>query len=211
MGNLAGKSYAITVLTPVRPGLRWANRLFFNMARAIPSQLAGLLGLSLIHFARWVIIRPQDWPSFGQPKPELRDDQMLFMSNFNASWDRYIDGFADGIPDGLDKFWYAARGYPYSIPVTPFKDYIKFNQLQTDYYYNATPGAAQREVKAALRVRAALKRLAAAHAGAAPEDFEERFVEELAGLADALADQGYAIPASAEAEAAEFRRAAAAA
>ena len=25
-------------------------------------QLSGLLGLKLIHFARWVIIRPNQWP-----------------------------------------------------------------------------------------------------------------------------------------------------
>lgn len=209
MANLAGKAYAITVITPLAAHRRWLNLLYFRLARSIPSQLAGLLGLSLIHFARWVIVRPGDWPDLGQPRPRIRDAQMMFLSNFNASWDRYIDGFADGIPDGLDKFWYAARRYPNSIPVSPFKTYIKFNQIGVDHYYNATPGASQRDIKGALRLRAALLRLAEAHADGSPEAFASRYRSELAGLADALGDQGFARPASAEAELADMRAAAA--
>ena len=43
---------------------------------------------------------------------------MLFCSNFNGTWDQYIDAFADGIPNGLDLFWYTSSKYPASIPVT---------------------------------------------------------------------------------------------
>ena len=56
-------------------------------------------------------------------------------------------------PSGLDLFWYASTKYPHSIPISTFKSYIAANQIQTNYYYNATPGAAQRDIKAALRVR----------------------------------------------------------
>ena len=76
---------------------------------------------------------------------------MLFVSNFNGTWDQYIDAFSDGIPNGLDLFWYSSTKYPGSIPITPFKNYIRANQIDTDYYYNATPGAAQRDIKAALQ------------------------------------------------------------
>ena len=88
---------------------------------------------------------------------------MLFLSNFNGTWDQYIDAFADGIPSGLDLFWYASTKYPHSIPISTFKAYIGANQIQTNYYYNATPGAAQRDIKAALRVRRELLALADLH------------------------------------------------
>ena len=58
---------------------------------------------------------------------------MLFVSNFNGTWDQYIDAFSDGIPNGLDLFWYASTKYPGSIPSTPFNAYIRANQIDCDY------------------------------------------------------------------------------
>ena len=57
MSNIVGKAYAMNVVTPMRPWRTWIQVLIFNFARATPATLAGLLGLKLIHFARWVIIR----------------------------------------------------------------------------------------------------------------------------------------------------------
>lgn len=152
MSNLAGKAYAMNVVTPMRPGMTWINNLLFMASRALPNTLGGLLGLGFIHFARWVIIRRDQWPQLGQPPANLSNDYMLFCSNFNGTWDQYIDAFADGIPGGLDMFWYASTQYPNSIPITPFKDYIRANQVDTSYYYNATPGSGQRDIKLALKL-----------------------------------------------------------
>lgn len=157
MSNVAGKAYGMNVVTPMRPHRTWINRLLFMIARCLPATLTGLLGLSLIHFARWVIIRRDQWPQRGQPPQKLANDYMLFCSNFNGTWDQYIDAFADGIPGGLDLFWYASTKYPNSIPITPFKDYIRENQIDTNYYYNATPGSAQRDIKAALKLAGLLR------------------------------------------------------
>jgi hypothetical protein len=161
MSNTAGKAYAMNVLTPLRPPLTWINRLIFMAAKALPSALGGLLGLSLIHFARWVIIKRDQWPNLGQPPQTLTNDYVLFCSNFNGTWDQYIDAFSDGIPGGLDLLWYSSTKYPHSIPITPFKGYIRANQIDTDYYYNATPGSAQRDIKQALKLTEALRALAA--------------------------------------------------
>jgi len=137
MSNVAGKAYAMNVVTPMRPWLTWINRLLFMASRALPDKLGGLLGLSIIHFARWVIIKRNQWPDLGQGKQTLQNDYMLFCSNFNGTWDQYIDAFSDGIPDGLDLLWYSSTRYPHSIPITPFKDYIRANQVDTSYYYNS--------------------------------------------------------------------------
>jgi len=157
MANLAGKAYAMNVITPMRPAKTWINRLLFMASRALPATLGGLLGLSFIHFARWVIIKRDQWPMRGQPPQNLANDYMIFCSNFNGTWDQYIDAFADGIPSGLDLFWYASTKYPNSIPVTPFKNYIRANQVDTGYYYNATPGHVQRDIKSALMLAADLR------------------------------------------------------
>jgi hypothetical protein len=202
MSNIAGKAYAMNVLTPIRPRWVWVARgawiqnLIFMVSRAAPSFLSGLLGLRLIHFARWVIIRRDQWPNLGQGAQKLDDDYMLFLSNFNGTWDQYIDAFADGIPGGLDLFWYASIKYPHSIPISSFKDYIGANQIQTNYYYNATPGAAQRDIKAALRVRREVLALAESHRAGDVAGFSRAYREALTRAANSLASPGFAPIAS---------------
>lgn len=207
MSNVAGKAYAMNVLTPSKPWRTWTNRFLFMLARSTPATLRGLLGLSLIHFARWVIIRRDHWPDLGQGRQTLQHDYMLFCSNFNGTWDQYIDAFSDGIPNGLNLFWFSAHKYPSSIPITPFKNYIVHNQFDTDYYYTATPGAAQRDVKAALRVREAVRDLAAAHGRETPEAFAKRFSDALSTVQGSLGEPGYAPVASLATEAADINRA----
>ena len=205
MSNTAGKAYAMNVLTPVRPWRTWINALIFSVARAVPATLAGLLGLSLIHFARWVIIKRDQWPDYGQPKPLLTNDYVLFCSNFNGTWDQYIDAFADGLPTGLDLFWYSSTKFPHSIPITPFKDYIRINQIDTNYYYNATPGAGQRDIKQALRLTGAIRALAAEM----PDDpaaFALAYRALLRQAQGAMGAQGYAPVASLDTERADDHR-----
>jgi len=206
MSNIAGKAYAMNVLTPMRPWRTWIQHLIFMVARAGPAQLSGLLGLKLIHFARWVIIRRDQWPDLGQGKQAIQNDYMLFLSNFNGTWDQYIDAFADGIPSGLDMFWYASTKYPHSIPISSFKAYIGTNQIHTTYYYNATPGAAQRDIKAALRVREAVLSLAEIHAGGDVEAFAAAWRATMAKLANSLASPGYAPIASVATQRADAAR-----
>jgi hypothetical protein len=205
MSNTAGKAYGMNVVTPMPPAWTWINRLIFAAARAFPATLSGLLGLSLIHFARWVIIRRDQWPAMGQGPQPLKNDYMLFCSNFNGTWDQYIDAFADGIPGGLDLFWYASTKYPHSIPITPFKDYIRANQVDTSYYYNATPGSGQRDIKQALRLAAAIRALAAA-----PPADDAGFAAAWAALMrqaqGAMGAAGYAPVASLDTERADIDR-----
>jgi hypothetical protein len=213
MSNVAGKAYGMNVVTPMRPWLTWVQRTIFMASRALPSGLGGLIGLSIIHFAKWVIIKRHQWPDLGQGKQKLQNDYMLFCSNFNGTWDQYIDAFSDGIPIGLDLFWFTSTRYPHSIPITAFKNYIRANQIDTDYYYNATPGAAQRDIKAALRIRRAIRELAGQHQALSPADFQKAYVSKLCearnggAIQNGLSSQGYAPVASNDTNNADKHRA----
>ena len=207
MSNIAGKAYAMNVITPMPRWCTWIQTALFMIARITPQTLSGLLGLKLIHFARWVIIRRNQWPDpAGNGAQTLDNDYMLFLSNFNGTWDQYIDAFADGIPQGLDLFWYASTKYPHSIPISTFKSYITANQIQTNFYYNATPGAAQRDIKAALRVRRELLALADQHRGGDAAAFAKAYREALTRLASSLASPGYAPIASVATQNADVAR-----
>ena len=158
MSNIAGKSYAMNVITPMRWYMTWINKLIFWIAQKFPSTLRGLVTLSLIHYARWVIIGRNQLPHLDkrQPKEDLHYSYMLFFSNFNGSWEQYVDSFTFSIPRGLDLFWKWNIRYPHSVPLTPFHKYIQYNQIETNHYYNATPLASSNDVKAAKKLKAAL-------------------------------------------------------
>ena len=85
MTNVAGNAHAMNALTPSKPRITWIKRLLFMAARGVPERLSGLLGLSPIHFARWVVIKPEEWPDLGQGKQSLKNDYMLSCSNFNGT------------------------------------------------------------------------------------------------------------------------------
>ena len=206
MSNVSGKAYAMNVVTPMPPKRTWLNRLIFMFTRSVPSKLAGLIGLKFIHFARWVIVRRSDWPDFGQARDPIRNDYMLFCSNFNGTWDQYIDAFSDALPSGLDLLWYCSIKYPHSIPITPFKNYIRANQIDTDYYYNATPGAALRDVKSGLRVRRMLIALVADHAAMTPAEFADAWRKALVSVQNDLGAPGDAPVASNDTAAADKHR-----
>ncbi|PWB82751.1 MAG: hypothetical protein C3F11_10280 [Methylocystaceae bacterium] len=206
MSNVTGKAYGMNVITPMKPWRTWFNLFSFMISRSIPSSLGGLLGLSFIHFARWAIVKRDKWPDIGQGKQKLQNDYLLFCSNFNGTWDQYIDAFADGLPNGLDLLWYTSTKYPHSVPITPFKNYIRANQIDTNYYYNSVPGAAQTDVKAALRVRRALLELAERHGALTPEEFRKLYVEKLVAIQNDLGYQGVAPVASNDTENAEKNR-----
>lgn len=179
MSNIAGKVYAINTITPIKWYLVWVNRFIFWLAGTsfLNSKLDGLLTLSLIHYARWVIMGHKDFPRLDpeQPEEDLHYGYELFFSNFNGSWDQYIDSFSMAIPSGLDFFWLFNVKYPKSIPIKPFHQYIVFNQIWTDHFYNAYPMAASNDVKAAKRVRDELLSFTEQTENVTTESFEQAY------------------------------------
>ena len=100
-----------------------------------------LINLSFIEFARWVILPRRRFPYLGngQVKEDLKYDYLLFFSNFNGTWNQYIDAFSAVLSRGLNMIWRWSEKFPGSVPVTPFKEYIARVQFDTDYYYTAYP------------------------------------------------------------------------
>ncbi|WP_428718048.1 hypothetical protein [Undibacterium curvum] len=184
MSNIAGKAYAMNVITPVRWYTAWVNKLFFWVALKRPSTLQGLITLSLIHYARWVIVGRKQFPHVSpeQPKEKLKYSYMLFFSNFNGSWDQYVDSFTFAIPGGLDLFWKWNVRYSKSVALTPFHRYIQYNQLETIHYYSAYPLAASNDIKSAQTVRESLLAFNRTVDQGSDQEFERRYKALLRGL-----------------------------
>ena len=178
MSNIAGKAYGMNVITPLRWWTAlWQKLIFWVVVKTFPYFVKGLLTLSLIHYARWTIIGRSSFPrlSKDQPKEKLTYSYMLVECNFNGSWDQYIDSFSFAIPKGLDMFWRWNIKYPKSIPLHDFYNYIRFNQVETNHYYNAYPCAAANDVKTAQSLKDNLISFEADTCDLSDEEFQDAF------------------------------------
>jgi len=181
MSNINGKAYAMNAITPMKPWKTWILRVVFaglEIAFFLFPK-GGLKELSFIHFARWVIVPRRKFPRVAseQPKENLQYDYLLFFSNFNGTWNQYIDAFSAVLSTGLDAIWSWSEKFPGAVPVTPFKDYIARVQFETDYYYDAYPHATTNDVKAAHRVKAALDEFAASSGSMSADEFAKAYLQ----------------------------------
>ena len=178
MANVEGKATAITVISPVKWWGRLALPLVFFAGRHLTFTLAKLQQLSFIHYARWAVI--SRFPG-GERR---RYPYLLFESNFNGTWDQYIDAFSEVVPDRMKAIWGSSYGFPGPLPVEPFKDYIRRNEYVANHYWSAYPGASTTEIISAARVAQALDTFKRRSAGLSPAAFAEayaRFLTDVQG------------------------------
>jgi len=192
--NVNGKAYAMNVMTPMEPWKSPILRGLFSVLSAVKPLQKDLKGLSSNHFAQWVIVGRDRFPHLSprQPREDLRYDYLFFFSNFNGTWNQYLDGFSAVLSRGLDLIWRWSEKYPGSVPVIPFKGYINQVQFDTDYYYNAYPKATINDVKAALRVHDALESFSKSSQTLSSAEFEKAYLRFLIGVLPDLGSTGMA-------------------
>jgi len=179
MSNINGKVYGMNVITPMKPWKTWILRVLFWAFGIVKPLQADLIQLKFIQFARWVIVPAGSFPFLGgtQKREDLKYDYLLFFSNFNGTWNQYIDAFSAVLSDGLNKIWMWSEKFPGSVPVTPFKNYISSVQYDTDYYFTAYPEATLNDVEAAHIVNDALGALCAKAKDMSAEDFRGAYLQ----------------------------------
>jgi hypothetical protein len=180
MANVEGKATAITVLTPVRRGGPIVLWIVFWAGRNIASTLKKLEALSFIHYARWTLIRrfPDGTPT-GQ---RLGHPYLFFESNFNGTWDQYIDAFSEVVALRMKAIWGTSIGFPGPLPVEPFKQYIRRNEFVANHYWSAYPGHTTTEIVSAGRVQSGLEDLRKAAAGLDPAGFRAAYTSLLTSV-----------------------------
>ncbi|HEX2296048.1 MAG TPA: hypothetical protein VHN37_12140 [Actinomycetota bacterium] len=172
MGNVDGRATAITVLTPVWPGATLWLKLLFFLGRHLEFTLEKLVTLSFIHYARWTIVTR--FPDGGRGE-RLRYSYLFFESNFNGTWEEYIDAFSEVVPWRMRAIWFTSFGFPGPLPVGPFKDYIRKNEFVANHYWSAYPDAATTEVLSAARLATAAAGLRATAEAMTPQEFRAAY------------------------------------
>ena len=163
-----GRATAITVVTPIRTGATPLVRLVLFAGKHVSLLNRALGQLSFIHYARWTVVTGLPWNGAPQNRERLLYDYLFFETNFNGTWDEYIDAFSEVVPDRMRAIWGTSFGFPGPRPVGPFKAYIHANDLPIAHYYAAYPQASTKMVLAALRVRDALRAFLDGPAATAP-------------------------------------------
>jgi hypothetical protein len=147
----------MTSLAPMKPGryrqfvVRTVLAVIDAAARLIYRK--GRLGsIASIHFARWMVI------DGGR--------NLLFLSNYDGSWESYLGDFIDKASDGLTAIWSNTWEFPASRWLIkggarnelPFKAKVRASQVPTEVWYSAYPTLTILNVINNARIREGLAR-----------------------------------------------------
>jgi hypothetical protein len=142
-----------------------------------------LAELSFIHYARWTIVTGLPFNGPPQQREKLHYDYLFFETNFNGTWDEYIDAFSEVVPSRMKSIWGTSFGVPGPQPVGPFKAYIHANDLPIAHYYGAYPDATTKMVLSALSIRTAFDAFRASAAKITdPDEFRTAYDDFLTGI-----------------------------
>lgn len=113
-------------------GVLWA----VNFVARVSANKGSLGGISSIHFARWVV--------------DPSGKHLIFLSNFDGSWQSYLNDFIDLAAQGLTAVW-TNTDNDIGFPCTKwlvlegardeprFKAYARYSQVRTRVWYCAYP------------------------------------------------------------------------
>jgi hypothetical protein len=135
----------LTLLTVIRPEYERHLRALLPLIDLYGRTMAptgSLLGISTIHTVRWAIID--------------QGRRLLMVSNYDGTWENYIDEFAEMILSGLDALWMSAPGYPVAgaQDVEALKQFLRSHQIAANVFYSAYPEASVLNVKTDLQFSA---------------------------------------------------------
>src|SRR5262245_12685052 len=120
----------LTLVTVVRPQsverVRAVMAGINSYARRL-SPPGSLIGISSIHFVRWLII------DGGR--------RLMMVSDYDGSWESYIDEFAEMILSGLDAIWETALSFPPdgARDLPAFKWFRPSPQVPAGHFYRPDP------------------------------------------------------------------------
>ncbi len=91
------------------------------------SSPGSLVGIATIHTVRWAVI------DGGK--------RLLMASNYDGTWENYIDEFAELILSGLNAIWETSYGFPQlgAQDLAAFKAFLRCHQVPANVFYSAYP------------------------------------------------------------------------
>jgi hypothetical protein len=180
-GSRSSRSFAVTLLTPVRAGAEAELSAHFTTLGV--GDRSPLAKLPYVHFARWVVIDQlkTDWPGAPVPAPRLNSRYLLFTASVTAPQEdhvtpaeaRYAERLPDSflyelvtrIPADADAIWRHCLGYPGISDADAFVRYLARSQLAASLFHVGYADVPVDEVRQALAARDAVVAFARDHQG----------------------------------------------
>ena len=128
----------LTLITEVKPEclarLRAVLALIDLYGRRL-STPGSLVGISTIHTVRWALL------DGGK--------RVLLASNYDGTWENYIDEFAEMILSGLNALWTSAPDFPLAgaQDVAALKQFLRSHQVAANVFYSAYPATSVANLK----------------------------------------------------------------
>lgn len=120
----------LTLVTVVMPGQVDRVRAVMAAIDSYSKRLSppgSLMGISTIHFVKWLVID--------------NGRRLMMVSDYDGSWESYIDEFAEMILSGLDAIWETSYGYPPdgARDLPAFKRFLRTHQVPAEIFFSAYP------------------------------------------------------------------------
>ena len=120
----------LTLVTAVDPARIDRVRAVMAAIDSFSTRLSppgSLIGIGTIHFVRWMLI------DGGR--------RLMMVSDYDGSWESYIDEFAEMILSGLDAIWETSFGYPPdgARDLPAFKRFLRNHQVPSEVFFSAYP------------------------------------------------------------------------
>jgi len=128
----------LTLVTDVKPEclarLRAVLALIDLYGRRL-STPGSLVGISTIHTVRWAILD--------------EGKRLLMVSNYDGTWENYLDEFAEMILSGLNALWTSAPDFPLTgaQDVAALKQFLRSHQVAANVFYSAYPATSVLNLK----------------------------------------------------------------
>jgi hypothetical protein len=151
--NVAGHTYALMVLTPIRPGLDGELRAYIE---ALGSDEL-FARLPRTHMARLMIVPDMPVPPGLGVQDPLDGPYLMFTANFDGDLDSYLDELAARLVPEAREIWGRCIGCPEPAEGAALKAYLGRNQLQSGVVFAAYGQASVAQIRAAVDKRARLQ------------------------------------------------------
>jgi deferrochelatase/peroxidase EfeB len=152
--NHIAQNHMISI-TRRKPGLirAFTLRVIFHVIGSLAGRLyppGFLSGIGTIHFARWVT------------PPKSRD--LVFLSNYDASWESYLEDFITRAHAGLTGVWSNTVGFPRTENLIRggatdgerFKRFARRSMIPTRFWYSAYPDLTVAAIRRNAKIRRGL-------------------------------------------------------
>jgi hypothetical protein len=150
--NVAGRTYALMVLTPVRPGLEAELRDYIEgLDGASP-----FARLKRTHFARLLVVPDMPVARGASYHDPLDGPYLLLTANFDGDVDSWLDELAALLAPEAGEIWGRCIGCPRPAEGAALKAYLWRNQLDSGVVFAAYGQASVARIHGALDKRARL-------------------------------------------------------